>query len=59
MLSWLAANGGTIGVAVLLLLVTGSIIAGFLQYNLYFLGWQLPLMGQLPQLQPQEDFPFL
>ena len=28
MLSWLAANGGTIGVAVLLLLVTGSIIAG-------------------------------
>ena len=27
MLSWLAANGGTIGVAVLLLLVTGSIIA--------------------------------
>ena len=28
MLSLLAANGGTIGVAVLLLLVTGSIIAG-------------------------------
>lgn len=31
MLSWLAANGGTIGVAVLLLLVTGSIIAGLVR----------------------------
>lgn len=31
MLSWLAANGGTLGVMVLLLLVTGSIIAGMVR----------------------------
>ena len=54
MLSWLAANGGTIGVAVLLLLVTGSIIAGlvhnrkkgkillWLQLRKLSHEWQLP-----------------
>ena len=31
MLSWLAENGGTIGVLVLLLLVVGGIIAGILR----------------------------
>lgn len=31
MLSWLAANGGTLGVMVLLLLVTGSIIVGMVR----------------------------
>ena len=31
MLSWLAENGGTIGVLVLLLLVVGGIVAGILR----------------------------
>lgn len=35
------------------------ILPGFLRYKPYFFEWQLPLMGQLPQWQPQEDFPFL